>query len=166
MEVFRGVVLIVATLTMGLMAGVFFIYTNAIMPGLRRTDDRTFVGAFQANDRAIINPLFMLCFLGALLFTGLATALHIDAHDRPVLPWAAAAFVLYLAAVVITFVVNVPLNNAIKAEGDPDRIEDLAAVRKRFNEAKWAAWNLVRTLTSLAAFGCLTGALVEFGALP
>jgi uncharacterized membrane protein len=164
-EVFRGIVLILATLTTGLMAGVFFIYTNAIMRGLRQTDDRTFVGAFQANDRAIINPLFMLCFLGALVFTGLAAALHFGAHDRPVLPWAAAAFVLYLAAVVITFAVNVPLNNAIKAEGDPDRIEDLAAVRRRFNEAKWSAWNLVRTLTSLAAFGCLTGALVQFGAL-
>ena len=46
-EILREAVLIAATLTTGLMAGVFGIYSNAIMPGLRRTDDRTFVASFQ-----------------------------------------------------------------------------------------------------------------------
>lgn len=41
------------------MAGVFAIYANAVMPGLRRSDDRTFVGAFQSSDTVIINPLFL-----------------------------------------------------------------------------------------------------------
>ena len=35
--------------------------------------------------------------------------------------------------------VNVPLNNAIKAAGDVDRIADLAEVRRRFDEARWVA---------------------------
>lgn len=51
-----GVVLVLATMTTGIVAGVFGLYANAIMPGLRETDDRTFVGAFQQIDRAIINP--------------------------------------------------------------------------------------------------------------
>jgi uncharacterized membrane protein len=165
MEVLRSVALIAATMTVGLMAGVFALYTNTIMPGLRRTDDRTFVGAFQSIDKAIINPLFMAAFFGALLFTGLAAGLHLDADSRRVLPWVASAFVLYLAAVVITLAVNVPLNDHLKAAGNPDRIADLAAVRKRFNEARWAAWNAVRTLTSTAAFGCLAWALVVYGDL-
>jgi uncharacterized membrane protein len=164
-EVFRGAVLIAATITTGLVTGVFFAYANSIMPGLRTTDDRTFVSAFQALDRAIINPLFMVCFFGALVLTGLAAALQFGADNRAVLPWGLAAFVLYLAAVVITSAVNVPLNDAIKAAGDPDGIDDLAAVRRRFNEGKWAAWNVVRTLVSTAAFGCLAGSLVEYGAL-
>ena len=42
-DVLREAVLLAATMTMGLMAGVFGIYSNAIMPGLRRTDNRTFV---------------------------------------------------------------------------------------------------------------------------
>ena len=164
MEVLRSVALIAATMTVGLMAGVFALYTNAIMPGLRRTDDRTFIGAFQSIDKAIVNPLFMAGFFGALLFTGLAAGLHLGA-GRPVLPWIASAFVLYLAAVVITLAVNVPLNDRLKAAGSPDRIADLAAVRKRFNEARWSAWNAVRTLTSTAAFGCLAWALVVYGDL-
>jgi len=146
MEVFRAAALIAATMTMGLVAGVFAVYANSIMPGLRRTDDRTFVGAFQSIDRAIINPLFMLCFFGALVLTGLAAGLHFAAESRPALPWIASAFLLYLAAVIITLAVNVPLNDGLKAAGDPDRIADLTAVRKRFDEARWAAWNLVRTL--------------------
>jgi uncharacterized membrane protein len=88
---------------------------------------------------------------------------HYGAAPRPGLPWILAAFVLYLATVVITLAVNVPLNNALKGAGDPDRIADLAAVRRRFNEPRWAAWNLARTLMSTAAFGCLAWALVLYG---
>jgi uncharacterized membrane protein len=163
MEFVRGAALIAATITLGLVAGVFCLYANTIMPGLRRTDDRTFVGAFQSIDKAIINPWFMLSFFGALVLTALAAVLHLGVDSRPVLPWIVVAFVLYLAVVVITLAVNVPLNDGIKAAGDPDRIGDLAAVRKRFNEARWAAWNLVRALTSTAAFGCLAWALVAYG---
>ena len=64
---------------------------------------------------------------------------------------------------MITITVNVPLNDAIKAAGDPDRISDLATVRERFDEARWAGWNVFRALASTAAFGCLAWALVEFG---
>jgi uncharacterized membrane protein len=98
-DVLREVVLIAATMTMGLMAGVFGIYSNAIMPGLGRTDDRTFVAAFQSIDRAIINPAFMATFVGALALTALAALLHLK---RSILPWTAAAFVLYLLVFVIT----------------------------------------------------------------
>jgi uncharacterized membrane protein len=163
LELARGVALVAATMTMGLMAGVFGLYAHTIMPGLGRTDDRTFVGAFQSIDRAIINPLFLPTFLGALVLTGLAAALHLGADGRSVLPWVAAAFVLYLAVFVITIGVNVPLNDGLKAAGDPDRIADLAAARERFDEAKWIRWNLVRAVACTAAFGCLSWALVLFG---
>jgi uncharacterized membrane protein len=162
-ELVRGAALIAATVTMGLMAGVFGLYAHTIMPGLGRTDDRTFVGAFQAMDKAIINPLFMATFLGALVFAGLAVVLHLGEDGRSVLPWAVAAFVLYLALFVVTLGVNVPLNDGIKAAGDPDRIADLAAVRERFNEARWVRWNIARAVACTAAFGCLTWALVLYG---
>jgi uncharacterized membrane protein len=162
-QVFTSVALVAATMMTGLVAGVFGLYAHAIMPGLHRTDDRTFVGAFQAIDRAIINPWFMSCFFGALVLIGLATALHLGPGGRGALPWIVAALVLYLATVVITLVVNVPLNDAIKAAGDPDRIADLAEVRRNFNEAGWRAWNLVRVVLNTSAFGFLAVALVMYG---
>jgi uncharacterized membrane protein len=59
--------------------------------------------------------------------------------------------------------VNVPLNDGIKAAGDPDGIADLAGVRARFNEARWRSWNLARVVTSTLAFGLLAWALVLDG---
>jgi uncharacterized membrane protein len=152
MELLRAAVLVAATLTMGLITGAFYLYAVAIMPGLGRTDDRTFVGAFQAVDRAIINPLFMLNFVGALAFTGLAALVHLT---EDALWLILVAFVLYLVVFVSTIRINVPLNDAIKAAGDPDEIEDLAGVRERFNEARWIRWNTIRTVLSLLAFGLL-----------
>jgi uncharacterized membrane protein len=161
MTTLRAISLLGATITMGLVAGVFALYAHTIMPGLRHTDDRTFVAAFQSLDRAIINPWFMTtAFVGALLFTLAAVLLNLG---RAALPWIAVALALYVVAFVVTIAVNVPLNDALKAAGNPDHIRDLHSVRERFHETRWAAWNLVRAVTSTAAFGCLAWALVLYG---
>jgi uncharacterized membrane protein len=152
--------LLVATMLTGLVAGVFGIYANAFMPGLAKTDDKTFVGAFQAVDRAIINPVFLgIGFFGALVFTLLAGILNLK---EKAFPWIAVAFVLYLVVVIITVSVNVPLNDAIKAAGDPNTI-DVTAVRAAFDESKWRAFNLVRVVLNTVAFGLLAWALVLSG---
>jgi uncharacterized membrane protein len=163
MSVIRSFSLIASTMTIGLVAGVFGLYSHTVMRGLAKTDDRTFIGAFQALDRAIINPWFMISFVGALLCTIGAALLHLPRDVRGPLPWILVALVLYLAAFVITIAVNVPLNDALKAAGDPDTIPDLAAVRSAFDEARWSAWNLVRTITTTVAFGTLCWALVTAG---
>jgi uncharacterized membrane protein len=161
MNALRAVSLLAATMSMGLVAGVFGLFAHTIMPGLGRTDDRTFVGAFQSIDRAIINPWFMVGgFLGALVFTLVAAIAQLGQDG---LPWVAAALVLYLLVFVVTIAVNVPLNDGIKAAGAPDHIADLAAVRARFNEARWTTWNLVRVVASTTAFGLLAWALVVYG---
>ena len=161
MNVLQGAALVAATMSVGLMASVFWLYAHTIMPGLRRTDDRTFVGAFQSIDKAIINPWFMITsFVGALLFTVVATFTQ---FGRPTFGWIAVALGLYLIAFVITIAVNVPLNDAIKAAGLPDNPADLAAIREAFDEAKWRAWNIVRVITSAGAFASLTWALVLHG---
>jgi uncharacterized membrane protein len=155
--------LIAAAATTGLMAGVFGLYAHTIMRGLGKTDDRTFVGAFQAIDRAIINPLFLATFFGGLLLTGLAAVLHLRDDGGSVRTWAIAACALYAMVVAITMVVHVPLNDDIKAAGDPDRIADLAAVRDAFHETRWVTWNVIRTVLNTAAFACLLWALVLAG---
>jgi uncharacterized membrane protein len=151
MTALRTISLLGATITMGLITGAFALYAHTIMPALKTTDDRTFVASFQAMDRAIINPWFMAGgFVGALLFTIAATATSLG---RPALPWVIAALALYGFAFVATMAVNVPLNDALKATGD----------RAQLHEARWAAWNIARTLASVAAFACLAWALVLEG---
>jgi uncharacterized membrane protein len=157
------VTLLAATLTMGLTAGVFGDWAHTIMRGLHKTDDRTFVDVLQKLNEAIMNPLFMLGFMGALVLSGIAAVLYLRDGDHSVLPWVVAAFGLYLAAVVITFAVHEPLNVKIKDAGDPGSITNPAAVRDAFHETRWVAWHIVRTITTTAAFGCLVWALVLHG---
>ena len=89
MNFLRAASLLGATLTMGLATGAFALYAHTVMPGLKHTDDRTFVTAFGAMDRAIINPWFMIsAFLGALLLTIAAALTNLG---RDPLPWIAAA---------------------------------------------------------------------------
>ena len=77
MNALRAISLLAATMTMGLVSGAFLLYAHTIMPGLKKTDDRTFVTAFRSIDRAIINPWFMAGgFLGALVFTLAAVFAH------------------------------------------------------------------------------------------
>ncbi|MHA7984713.1 anthrone oxygenase family protein [Rathayibacter sp. CAU 1779] len=155
MDALTTTALIAATVTTGLLAGVFQLYTFAIMPGLRRVDDNTFVTAFAALDRAIVNPWFLLViFFGAPVLTALAA---IAGWGGPGFGWMVAAFAATVVCIVITMAVHLPANNALKAEaGDP--LQDAGAIRRRFREARWAAWNLVRSVLSTgAAVGLAVG---------
>jgi uncharacterized membrane protein len=153
--------LVAATITMGLSAGVFLLYAHTIMPGLGTTDDREFVLAFGAVDKAIINPVFMVtAFFGALVFTAAAAMLQLGEDS---FLWIAAALVLYAILVGITVGVHLPRNDALKAavaEGEPD---DPAAVRSAFGEDTWVRWNWIRVLLNISAFGLLCWALVVAG---
>ena len=158
-----GAFLLAAAVASGLAAGVLGLYAHTIMPGLRRVDDRTFVAAFQALDRAILNPWFLTAFFGAPVLTGAATVLVWTGDDVVMAAWLLAAFVLLLASVVVTVAVNVPLNDALKAAGDPHHIADLAGTRRAFDEARWAAANRVRAVACTAAFAILVGAVWAHG---
>ena len=142
--------LLAATVTSGLLAGVYVLYAHTVMPGLRTLDDRTFVAAFQALDRAIVNPWFVaLGFLGAPVLTAVALA---RTWGEPAAAWVASALVLHVVAMVVTARVHLPRNDAVKAAGDPDTLAtgDLAALRSAFDEAGWVRWNLLRAVTSVA----------------
>ncbi|SFA94970.1 Uncharacterized membrane protein [Amycolatopsis marina] len=156
-EFLRTATLVAATISAGLLAGLFYAFSIAVMPGLRRSADRSFVDAMSRINVAIVNPWFLLSFVGAPLLTVLTGVLHLD--KGAALAWIVAAFVLALATLAVTGWVNIPLNNALGSAGPPARISDPAAVRSAF-ETRWVRWNHLRTLTSTGAFVCLACALV------
>ena len=71
--------LLLAVLTVGMMAGVYAAFAFAVMPGLARAADRTFVEAMQRINVAILNGWFLICFLGGLVFSALALVLSLRA---------------------------------------------------------------------------------------
>ena len=108
--------LVAATITNGLMAGLFAAYSYAVMPGLGRAGDTTFVEAMQQTNAAILNGWFGSASAGRVVFAAAAVLLHLG---RPGLPWIVAGLVLYVAVLVITFRINVPLNDRLAAAGTP-----------------------------------------------
>jgi uncharacterized membrane protein len=155
MDTLRATALVAATLATGLVAGLFYSYACSVMPALRGADDRTFVNTMRRINVAIVNGWFLLAFLGAAVLGVLAAVLHLG---RAGFGWVAAGAVLHLATIAITGAVNVPLNNALDAAGDPAAHPDPASVRGAF-ETTWVRWNLVRTATSSAGFLLLVLAL-------
>lgn len=151
MELLRTAALLATALTTGFSAGMFYVFAHDVMPGLGRANDRTFVGGFQAIDRAILNPWFVLGYLGPLVFGGLAVVLHLGAEHRSVLLWLVITLVAYVPMLVVTARVHLPLNRRLGAAGDPDQISDLAGVREPFEE-RWVRWNLVRAVLTVLAF--------------
>lgn len=158
LETWQGITLVAATLLTGLMAGLYFAFSIAVMPGLGACDDRTFTAAMRSVNRKILNGWFGLAFAGAPLSILLAGALHLGGDATSVVFWTLAAFLLYAATVAFTFRVNVPLNDELEAADE----EDTAAVRRRF-EKRWVRWNHARTWLNTAALGCLAWALVLHG---
>lgn len=157
-------VLVLATGTTGLTAGVFVDWSNTIMPGLAGLDDRAFVTAFQELSAAIANPLFIgVEFTGALIFTAAAVALHLRADRRAVLPWVGVALLASLVTAATTFGVHEPLNEVLRAVERPAGDAAFAAARAEFDEERWTRWNTVRAVASTVAFLCLTAALLARG---
>jgi uncharacterized membrane protein len=163
MELVRGAVLVISTLTLGLIAGLFYTYACSVMITLRGVDDRTFVNVMQRINRDIQNGWFFLSFIGALLFTTLALVLFIGIDGSVLLPLA-IGLAFYIVAFGITMGVNIPMNVRLDQAGSPDKLgeQSMANARKAF-EAAWFRANLNRGLAATAAFGCLCWALIEFG---
>ena len=143
--------LLLAAITSGLTAGLFWGYSYSVMRALRTVDDKIFVTVMNKINIVIQNGWFGFCFGGGLVFAVVSVIMVLVSRNVAALPWAIASAVLFLAAVVVTSVINIPLNNAlatVAATADP---ETLAAARERF-EAPWDRANVIRAALHTAAF--------------
>jgi uncharacterized membrane protein len=156
LETLRSPVLLAATLAAGLQAGTYYTWASGVMPGLARGDDRTFIATMQNMNVAIVNPAFMMSFLGAPLLAGAA----IVTSNNSARPWVIAGTAFAVGTIAITAGGNLPLNNALDSAGNVEQLTDLAAVRGDF-ESEWVNWNIARALTSTASLACLAWAALR-----
>lgn len=162
METARFASLIAATITMGLMSGLFYGFAVSVMPGLARSGDRTVIETMQRINVAILNGWFLLGYIGALVFTAAAVALHATGPGgRGALAPLIGALTAYVLTMVVTARVNIPLNNALEQAGPVERMTDADAegVRRAF-EGPWVRANAWRAVLCTAALGLLAWALV------
>ncbi|MFF4324353.1 anthrone oxygenase family protein [Streptomyces sp. NPDC001568] len=156
-----GMLLGVATVLVGLMAGLFFAFDVSVMPGLARLDDAAYVAAMDRFNAAIDgNGLFGSAFVLALLTTAAAALVSLRTGHRTIALWAGAAAVAYLAVLVITFAVNIPLNGELADATGAAR--SAAPVVEKF-KGTWVTTNILRTLLSTLALVALVRALLLHG---
>ena len=156
----RSLTLALATLTTGLIAGVFYAYAVSVNLGLAAQPDASYVAAMQAINERIQNPLFFLSFFGAALFLLAALAAHYRRLQRSSgrFRLIALACALYIGGgFLLTVFVNVPMNEELARVSAGASPGELARARAAY-EGPWDFWNGVRTVFSILAFLALVGA--------
>jgi uncharacterized membrane protein len=130
----------------GLMAGVFFAFSVAVMPGLRRLPPSSGLEAMQAINRAILNPIFLVVFMGTTL---VAAALAVTAlwtwDDGGGALRLAGGLTYVIGGFLLTAAYHVPRNNAID---QLDPADAGSAAKWTTYLAEWVPWNHVRALAS------------------
>jgi uncharacterized membrane protein len=149
-----------ATLTTGLIAGFFYAYACSVTLGLARLPNGQYVEAMQAINATVRNGVFAFGFFGAVLSLLVALAIHAPRpHSRSFILVALAAVLYIGGGFMVTFSVNVTMNEELARVGDASP-EVLARIRADY-EGPWNFWNGARTVFSTLAFLALIGACLS-----
>ena len=159
-SVVRPVALTLAVLATGLISGFFYAYACSVTLGLALLPDEQYVEAMQAINATVRNGVFAFSFFGAVLFLLLALAVHLPRlRSRRFLLLAIAAMLYVGGGFMVTFLVNVPMNEELARVGEAAPAA-LAQVRAEY-EGPWNFWNGVRTVFSSLSFLALIGACLS-----
>ncbi|ABG58376.1 conserved hypothetical protein [Cytophaga hutchinsonii ATCC 33406] len=148
--------MIAAIVSTGMMAGIFFTWTNAVTPGIGRLDDMGYLTAFKSMNKTILNPLFFVLFFLPLCAIPLTAFLKYQEGNQPACILLAVAALLYVAGCIcVTVSGNVPLNDLLeKTDLINSNVQQLTQLRSSI-EVKWNLFNLIRTVASVMSFSLL-----------
>ncbi len=132
----------------GLIGGVFFAFSNFVMPALVRGPPAEGIATMQTINVTVLNRGFLGVFLGTALLSAGAIGLGVMAGGAS--GWACAlGGALYgLGTFAVTGVRNVPLNNGL-LHVEPQAAD--APTAWRDYARRWTLWNHVRTVSALLA---------------
>lgn len=157
MSEFLYILTLAALLGSGLVAGIFFAFSNFVMRALGRLREDQGIAAMQSINVTVLNPGFFFVFLGTAVVC-LALALlamwYSAGAERACLLAGGALYVL--GCFLVTGIRNVPLNNRLEGvEAESEEGRSIWAVYL----SRWTFWNHVRTVASFAAAALFARAL-------
>ena len=149
-----------AVIVSGLMAGLLYGWAVSIIPGTIRVGDHTYVETMQDINRAIINPAFVIPFMGVPLVLGAASVVHFRTGDTRRGWLLAGATGTYVVGVLgVTVRKNIPLNDALDAFDLPAAGSEDLSDRRRTYEGPWNRFHRVRTAASVVSFALAAAAM-------
>ena len=138
----------------GMVTGLLFAFSNFVMQSLAVLEPKDGIVAMQQINEKIINPIFLLFFLGTPLLCAVAaiySLMNLNAVSSLFLLMGSVCYLLGPFGITIGF--NVPLNDRL-AKVEPKHGEEFWSEY----QTKWQSWNHVRTY-----IGLLSMLLLGFG---
>ena len=134
-------IIIAAIVGAGLVTGLLFAFSNFVMSALAELSNEDGMFAMQKVNVKIINPIFILLFLGTpilCVIIAISAAMSPDASGNLLLLIGSICYLIGPFGITILF--NVPLNNLLaKTE-----VSDADGVWTDY-QIRWQRWNHIRT---------------------
>jgi uncharacterized membrane protein len=148
--------LVSATTGAGLVGGIFFAFSNFVMPALAQQPGTNGARAMQTINVTVLNPLFFVVFFGTgLVALGVAIATpNVGSAPGAFLAWIGTALYLF-GTLGVTMVFNVPLNDRLASAATEG---SLSETWSHFLPA-WTWWNHVRTIAAVLAAAFFAAAI-------
>lgn len=149
MNTLTTLAVILALIGSALIAGIFFAFSNFIMKALARLPASQGMTAMQSINVAVLNPVFMVVFMGTTIISLLVTILAVIGWQMPSAPYYLVGAVFYIAGTfLITGMGNVPLNNQLAAISASDPAA--GDIWQHYLD-QWTRLNTIRTFSSTIA---------------
>lgn len=132
-----------------MMAGLYFVFSNFALRAFHSITASAGIAAMQAINVKIVNPLFLLLFLGTPILCLLLTihALTNLANQNNLLLLAGSLIHIF-GSLVVTMIFNIPYNNRLASV---DATSSTAVAVWDDYVVGWTRWNHVRTVSSILA---------------
>lgn len=131
----------------GAIFGFFYAWVCSTMWGLDAADPRVAVAAMQAMNASVRNAVFAPAFFGTPVVLLLTAAVARAGGFGPAALAFAAAGLIYLGGgLILTMLVNVPMNEAL-AQVTISGPEQAEAIWQAYSP-RWQVFNVIRTIAS------------------
>ena len=149
----QTIVLVSAIFLTGIMAGIFFTWSNAVKPGIGKLSDLEYLNALQSMNRVILNGAFLIVFVGAIIAVALVPLFHFHLYPKNIFWLFICILLIYWIGVFgVTVFGNIPLNEILdKTNLETITLEEIKTLRSSI-ENKWNNFNLIRSISSGITF--------------
>jgi uncharacterized membrane protein len=149
----QTIILVTSIFLTGLMAGIFFTWSNAVKPGIGKLNDIDYLSALQSMNRVILNSLFLIVFIGTIISVALVPVFHFHFYPKNIFWLLILIVIIYWVGVFsVTVFGNIPLNEILdKRNLSVMNPNDLSLLRDSI-ENRWNNFNLIRSISSAVSF--------------
>lgn len=139
----------------GAIFGFFYAWVCSTMWGLDQADPRVAIAAMQAMNASVRNVVFFPAFFLTPMVLALTAVAMFLSRQRKAACWFVAAAVIYAGfGLVLTVLVNVPMNEALaEVSPVPSNVDAARDIWAGYS-GHWQVWNQVRTVASGLALAC------------